>query len=247
MASTLLLTLTPGYLFAEGETLTVAKLNQALRITGEISGAVDGTQVALSPGSVVSSYLAADAVTTAKLADAAVTTAKVADLAITEAKLSTGLAAWVVRGGFASGDLKMTATTTTPDGWLECDGAALSRASYAALFAAIGTAYGAGDGSSTFNVPDLRGRVPMGAGTGAGLTARALGDKTGAETVALSIANLPAHDHGLGGKAVYVSGGTANPGDGSGWGNWANATSQGSGTAHNNMQPSLGVRFVIKT
>jgi microcystin-dependent protein len=54
------------------------------------------------------------------------------------------------------------AGTTEPTGWVFCDGAALSRTDYAALFAALGTSFGTGDGSTTFNVPDLRGRVPVG-------------------------------------------------------------------------------------
>lgn len=58
------------------------------------------------------------------------------------------------------------AGSTIPGGWLECDGSAVSRTTYAALFAAIGTTWGVGDGSSTFNLPDLRGRTPIGAGTG---------------------------------------------------------------------------------
>jgi hypothetical protein len=68
-----------------------------------------------------------------------------------------------------------------PAGWLLCDGAAVSRSTYASLFAAIGTTHGAGNGSTTFNVPDLRSRYPMGAGAGPGLTARTAGQKFGIE------------------------------------------------------------------
>jgi microcystin-dependent protein len=82
-------------------------------------------------------------------------------------------------------------------GWLLCDGRAVSRTgATAALFAKIGTAHGAGDGSTTFNLPDARGRAPMGAGAGPGLTARALGAKLGEESHVLSVGELPAHDHG---------------------------------------------------
>ena len=52
-----------------------------------------------------------------------------------------------------------------PDGWLDCDGAAVSRTTYAKLFIILGTAFGTGDGSSTFNLPDMRGKTPMGADT----------------------------------------------------------------------------------
>jgi hypothetical protein len=61
-----------------------------------------------------------------------------------------------------SGLVMPFAGTTTPDGWLACDGSAVSRTTYSLLFTAIGTTYGDGDGSSTFNVPDLRGRLPVG-------------------------------------------------------------------------------------
>lgn len=77
-------------------------------------------------------------------------------------------------------------TTGAPAGWLLCDGSAISRDEYSRLYAAIGTTWGAGDGSTTFNIPDLRGRSPIGAGAGSGLTTRTLGDEVGAET----------HNHG---------------------------------------------------
>jgi microcystin-dependent protein len=64
--------------------------------------------------------------------------------------------------------------SSAPTGYLLCDGSAVSRTTYARLFAVLSTAWGSGDGSSTFNVPDLRGRCSIGAGTGSGLTARTL-------------------------------------------------------------------------
>jgi microcystin-dependent protein len=89
------------------------------------------------------------------------------------------------------------AGSSAPTGWLLCDGTAISRTTYSALFGVVGTTYGAGDASTTFNVPDLRGRTPIGAGTGAGLTARTLGATTGVESVTLTAAQsgLPAHTH----------------------------------------------------
>jgi phage-related tail fiber protein len=68
------------------------------------------------------------------------------------------------------------AGATAPTGFLLCDGAAVSRTTYAALFTAISTVYGAGDGSTTFNLPDYRGAILMGAGQGTGLNNRTLGD-----------------------------------------------------------------------
>jgi microcystin-dependent protein len=84
---------------------------------------------------------------------------------------------------------------SVPTGWLLCDGAAVSRTTYAALFAVTSTTYGAGDGSTTFNLPDLLGRVPMGAGTGTGLTARTLGAEVGSESTTLTSSHIPQHDH----------------------------------------------------
>lgn len=104
-----------------------------------------------------------------------------------------------VTTGAAVGDLRFTALPTVEAGWLACEGQAISRATYKVLFEAIGTAFGVGDGATTFNLPDYRGRVPMGSGTGAGLTARARGDKVGVETVTLTSAQsgLPDHEQHL--------------------------------------------------
>lgn len=84
-----------------------------------------------------------------------------------------------------------------------CDGRAIDRSSYLPLFQLIGTTYGSGDGVSTFNIPDLRGRCAMGTGTGltaeggtAGTT-RALGQKGGFETHTLTQSQMPAHAHGI--------------------------------------------------
>lgn len=91
-----------------------------------------------------------------------------------------------------AGIVQMFAGITPPIGWLECDGSAVSRETYATLFAVIGTTWGVGDGSTTFNLPDLRGRAPIGAGTGSGLSARTLGNKVGTEN-----AVIPYHTHAI--------------------------------------------------
>ena len=116
------------------------------------------------------------------------------------------------------------AGSAAPEGWLPCDGRAVSRTDYAALFAAIGTAYGAGDGASTFALPDLRGRTVAGlddmGGTAAGrLTGRsggvdgaALGGTGGAETHALAEAEIAEHDHGPGSYGGRASGATTSDG-----------------------------------
>lgn len=105
---------------------------------------------------------------------------------------------WVIAGaaggggasGWASGDLKDTVAPGAPAGWLECNGQAVSRTSYPALFAAIGTTWGNGDGVNTFNVPNFNGRVRIGSGTGNPVAASG-----GNATTTLTIGNLPAHTH----------------------------------------------------
>ena len=94
-----------------------------------------------------------------------------------------------------AGVIEMFAGSTAPVGWLICDGSAVSRSVYQNLFKVIGTAFGVGNSNTTFTLPDMRGRCPMGVGSGPSLTSRALAATTGAETVTLAIANLPAHTH----------------------------------------------------
>ncbi len=85
-------------------------------------------------------------------------------------------------------------TATAPTGWLLADGSAVSRTTYAALFALIASVYGAGDGSTTFNVPNLKGRVPVGFDSGQ-TEFDALGETGGSKTHTLITAEIPAHLH----------------------------------------------------
>lgn len=89
------------------------------------------------------------------------------------------------------------AGSSAPEGWLMCDGSAVVRTTYANLWAVLGTTYGAGDGSTTFNLPDAMGRNIIGAGSGSGLTARTISTKSGAESVVIESGNLPLHTHTL--------------------------------------------------
>jgi microcystin-dependent protein len=82
------------------------------------------------------------------------------------------------------------AGTVAPENYLFCDGSAVSRSTYATLFDVIGTTFGAGDGSTTFNLPDLSGRVPLGVSS-----THLLGSMGGSETVTLTESELPAHVH----------------------------------------------------
>ncbi len=101
----------------------------------------------------------------------------------------------------APGKIDLQAGSDADPGWLPCDGRAVSRVAYAALLSRIGFTFGVGDGSTTFNLPDLRGRAPFGADAGAGRLSGAgglgggIGSTGGAETVALSVAQMPGHSH----------------------------------------------------
>lgn len=107
--------------------------------------------------------------------------------------------AWVTVTPALVGSIDMWAGAVVPAGYLACDGQAYPRTLYPELFAAIGTTWGATDGPSTFNVPDMAGRTPVGAGAGAGLSARAIGTKFGAESVLLGTGEMPLHNHANGG------------------------------------------------
>lgn len=153
------------------------------------------------------------------------------------------------------------AAATAPTGYLVCDGSAVSRTTYAALFAVIGTTWGAGNGSTTFNVPDLRGRTAIGAGTGTAsdATAHALGSNGGTETHKLTHAQsgVPAHSHPLPNSAiVYNADGTqrlATSGSGTKSSvnttvglSTASNTAADASSAHPNMQPYAAVTKIIR-
>lgn len=93
------------------------------------------------------------------------------------------------------GDLKWSASSVVTMGWLYCNGQSVSRTTYAALFASIGTTYGSGDGSTTFGIPDMRGYFMMGVSA-----THAAGTSGGSETVVLTQPQMPAHHHGVTGR-----------------------------------------------
>ncbi|WP_033919723.1 phage tail protein [Sphingomonas sp. 37zxx] len=94
------------------------------------------------------------------------------------------------------GEIRLFAGVLPPVGWVFCDGALLAISEYDTLFALLGSVYG-GDGSTTFAVPDLRGRVPICLGQGLGLSSYSIGQKLGTETVTLITATIPAHKHAV--------------------------------------------------
>lgn len=123
-------------------------------------------------------------------------------------------AAWVALGSVTpAGVIEAWAgTSSAPNGYLLCDGSAVSRTTYAALFAAIGVTYGSGDGSTTFNVPDFRGRSPVGVGTHADVNARNLNDGLAVGSRRPKhkhTVNDPTHSHGYSWSGNVNVGGTA--------------------------------------
>lgn len=152
-----------------------------------------------------------------------------------------------------AGMIVAAARSVTPGGWLLCDGAAYNTADYQSLYDAIGTTFGVG-GAGTFKVPDMRGRGPIGVGSGAGLTPRSLADSGGEETHALTVAELAAHKH-----VANFEQDPSNPKRGTGtaiynyWPSWVPADpgttleteATGEDTAHENMQPFLALNFYI--
>ncbi|UUG69681.1 minor tail protein [Microbacterium phage EdElric] len=145
--------------------------------------------------------------------------------------------------------------SNAPANYVPLDGRQLSRTEYAALFALIGVTYGPGNGSTTFNVPDARGRALVGIDT-AQTEFNALGKTGGAKTHTLTEAQLPSHTHGVGAnadgfaahrtnttggyRAVFASGSTGEVFD------YRAPAAAGGGQAHNNLQPYLTVTYVIK-
>ncbi|MGC4393791.1 phage tail protein [Hydrogenophaga sp. T2] len=116
------------------------------------------------------------------------------------------------------GEICAVAFDFAPLGWAICDGSQLLIAQYRPLFTLLGTTYG-GDGITTFGIPDLRGRAPVGAGQGNGLDPIGLGQAVGAERVAVLINHLPPHGH-----PASLSNASAQPGAFSGPGSLTNAT-----------------------
>ncbi|HSV28688.1 MAG TPA: tail fiber protein [Candidatus Omnitrophota bacterium] len=92
------------------------------------------------------------------------------------------------------GEIRLFAGGYNPENWALCDGRQMTISQNQVLFSLIGTTYG-GNGTTYFNLPDLRGRAPVGIGQGTGLTMRNLGNQWGAENVTLDSSNLPPHTH----------------------------------------------------
>ncbi len=144
-----------------------------------------------------------------------------------------------------SGSITMFGGDAAPTGYLLCDGSAVSRETYSDLFAVIAEKYGVGDGSTTFNLPDFRGNVPVGKD---GATFTDLGDSGGEEDHALSVSEMPAHTHArnFDTSSTGSAGYPYNGGDGEDATKLYNTGSAGGNEAHNNLQPYLTVNYIIK-
>jgi len=155
-------------------------------------------------------------------------------------------------------------SASIPSGFLECTGAAVSRSTYSALFAIVGTTYGAGDGSTTFNIPDIQDKVILGksgtkalGSTGGAATTTNTGNVGGSTANAtLSTGQLPSHSHpaltpsgsfssNAGGSSGKTSGNSGNAGEDGAHSHNMSATFSGDATSV--VQPYLAVIYIIKT
>lgn len=155
------------------------------------------------------------------------------------------------------GEIRIFGGNFAPAGWAFCSGQLMPISENDALFNLIGTTYG-GDGQTTFALPDLQSRLPMHMGTGAGLSPRTIGEKSGVETVTLTVNQIPQHSHTP--LAVSGSGDQSTPQNGTWAGvttsiytsnapgtafNPALGTSTGGNQPHENRMPFLAVSFII--
>ena len=162
-------------------------------------------------------------------------------------------------------EVRMFAGNFAPRGWQLCNGQLLSIAQWTAVFALVGTTYG-GNGQTTFAIPDFRGRIALGTGTGPGLPSIQLGEVSGTENTTLIITNLPMHNHTLNGtvnmqanaNGTIVSDGTnRQPGPVSVFSNGATLAPMASASANlaigftganqpfNNRCPYIGINYIM--
>ena len=263
--------------------ITTAKIADGTIATADIADSAI-TSAKIADGTIVAADIASDAITNAKMADDSVGAAELVDNSVGAAAINISgngtSGQYVTSDGdgsfsyttptaaFLSGMIMPYAGSSAPSGWLLLYGQAISRSTYSSLFSAIGTTYGSGDGSSTFNVPDLRGRTIAGqddmGGSSAdrltnqtgGVDGDTLGGTGGSETHTLTEAQLAAHTHGAGSYVAQEQrggSGSGSPNSTTGQQSTTNLSvsgtsgSTGSGSAHNNVQPTLILNYIIKT
>jgi microcystin-dependent protein len=205
----------------------------------------------LAPATLTAQQIAQGTITAQQIAAGTITGAQIADNTITAAHLDSSLQSDSI---VPPGTIVAFGGSTAPAGWLLCDGSAVKQGQYARLFNPIAMTWGAGEPGleDDFSLPDLKGRVPVGAGVG-DLTPRTLGDSGGAEQYALNTGQIPSHFH----ATTFAHNGYP---DGSGdrtdgyyiMESWRgaprayNTSPAGNGEPHPNMPPFRVVNYIIK-
>ncbi len=200
------------------DSVVSAKLPDADNSTGQNTATGLGVKTNHLQDDAVSSQKLAewDGVSTAGQSNtgSGVATAHIKDGAVTTAKLDAGVATTIAAGASPIGSITAFAGVTAPAGWLVCDGTAVSRTTYSTLFGIISTVWGVGDGSTTFNLPDLRGRFARGRDAGAGndpdaasRTALHTGGNTGDAVGSYQDDSLKDHTHLIWGPGSAHGGG----------------------------------------
>lgn len=246
---------TLAFVGGTGTAMTIASGVVTLTTPLAITSGGTGTNTATGSGYAVlatSPSMASPTFTGTPIAPTATVGTNTTQIATT-AFVQTGLG---TVNSVIAGTIQMWPTVSAPSGYLLCDGTAVSRTTYATLFGVVGTTFGTGDGSTTFNLPNYQDRMPIGKGT----IATAVGI-TGGSTDAIVVSHThsitdPGHLHSLGYNVPVLSGGA-------GWGNTGGGstvitqtqtattgisinTAGVSGT-NANLPPYLGINFIIKT
>ena len=230
---------------------TGANLEDLITLARFTAAAFAGGSVTLFDGITID----ADADNNAQVADGGIDTAQLADDSVTEDKILDGAvtADKVASGvGALTGELKIWTTGTAPSGYLECNGAAVSRATYSDLFGVIAELWGQGDNATTFNVPDMRGRFPRGWAHGstrdpdkASRTASATGGATGDSVGSVQADQFKSHSHRMEKGTGNNESGRMNDAAGD-FQNWAGGPTKVTGG--NETRPeNANVMYIIKT
>jgi len=255
--------LNTGQIFSSGDQVTSQKLMDIADLA-TFDDPADGSTIIVNSqtygisGGDGKLKVPSGGITSNELATNSVTSDKIVDGAVTSAKLNSD----AISALMPTGTVLPFAGINAPTGYLFCDGDAISRTTYSSLFGIIEKTYGEGDGSTTFNIPDLRGRVIAGqddmGGASAdrltnqtgGLNGDTLGATGGAETHTLAVSEMPTHTH------TYSESSSGPPAEGVGSGftdptavarQNINSGSTGGDQPHNNVQPTIILNYIIKT
>ena len=254
--------LSRGQSFASGDQVTAQKLQDIVDLA-TFDDPADESTIVKDPGTsklkvpsngIGSNELASDASTDA---NRAVGTDHIKDNSVTAAKLNSAAVSVLM----PTASLMPYAGTSAPTGYFLCDGSAKSRTTHSALFGIIGTTYGVGDGSTTFNIPDLRGRVVAGQDDMGGSSANRLtgnpvnGDNLGAtggsedHLLTAAQSGLPSHSHTV---SMQQTNGNFDTGSLNGLRTGGSTSTSSTGgttasSAHNNVQPTIILNYIIKT